>query len=205
MEEGRKGFSWREFVGGVLLASLLWVAVMLLFRLRQRSGGQPSSISLVPPPATATPEPSATPPMLRVHVSGAVANPGVYRLPQGSIAQNAVEAAGGFLPEADRDALNLAEPLRDGAKVRVPRIGEETPTPEKHRRTSKTPTPTVAWPIDLNTATKEELEALPRVGPSLAERIIENRPYESIEEITKVPGIGEKTFEQIKDLIKVER
>ncbi len=205
MEE-RHRFSWRDFWGGVLLASLLWGAGVLLFRLwHYRAGSRPSAIALEPPPATSTPKPSATPPLLRVYVSGAVARPGVYRLPQGSIAQDAVEAAGGFLPEAAQDGVNLAEVLRDGMEVHVPSAGESTPTPEKHGRATKTPSPTVSWPIDLNTATKEELEALPRVGPSLAERIIAGRPYHSIEEIMKVPGIGEKTFAQIKDMIKVER
>lgn len=204
MEEKSNGFSWREFIGGVLLASLLWGTVVLFLRFWRRPGEELTSIVLEPPPVTATPEPSATPPPMRVYVSGAVANSGVYSLSQGSIALDAVEAAGGFLPEADRDGLNLAEPLRDGAEIHVPRLGETTPTPEKRGHTVKTPTPTVSWPIDINTAMEGELEALPRVGPSLAEKIIEGRPYHSIEDIMKVPGIGQKTFAQIKDLIEVK-
>ncbi len=204
MGEKSNGFSWREFIGGVLLASLLWGAGVLFLRFWHRPGEEPTSIVLEPPPVTATPKPSATPPPLRVHVSGAVGAPGVYDLPKGSIAQDAVDAAGGFLPDADRDGLNLAEVLQDGVKVHVPRLGEATATTEKRGKSTKMPTPTVSWPIDINTAMEGELEALPRVGPSLAEKIIEGRPYHSIEDIMKVPGIGEKTFAQIKDLIEVK-
>jgi competence protein ComEA len=162
------------------------------------------------------PEPP-TPSPLRVHVTGAVAAPGVYQLPAGSIVQDAITAAGGPLAEADPNALNLARLLRDGDQVLVP-LKPQAAAPAATLAPGATPAagtpgtaaasvPTPSGPINLNTASAAELEALPGIGPALAQRIVEYRnahgPFAAIEAIMDVPGIGEGKFAAIKDLITV--
>lgn len=135
--------------------------------------------------------PLASEASLVVHVSGAVNEPGVYSLPDGSRVQDAIDAAGGPLEEADIHRLNLAEILIDGKKVHVPSCREEG-----SQKNSL---------VNINTATAKELETLPNIGPARAQKIIEYRethgPFTSIEEITKVSTIGPKIFDSIKDLI----
>jgi competence protein ComEA len=135
-----------------------------------------------------------------VHLLGAVAKPGLYQLPAGSRAVDAVAAAGGFADGADRESLNLARFLSDGEQVRVPLEGEE-PEP------GDGPVGTVAGKVNLNTADASTLETLPRVGPAMAARIIawreENGRFASIEDLRSVSGIGDKTFEAMRDLVTV--
>ena len=191
---------WKPFLEGFVLASLAWVGVIFLYRLFDRP--PQSEVALVPPPPTVTPSPTFTPSPLYVHVSGDVHSPGVYMLSPGDRVEDAIRAAGGALPDADLDAIDLAAKLVDGEKIYVPHIGEATPA-QRTLRLRKTPTPTVVFPVDINTASLQELEALPRIGPSLAKRIVQNRPYGSIEDIMRVPGIGQSTFDKIKDKITV--
>ena len=129
--------------------------------------------------------------VLIVHVAGAVKSPGVYTLPVGSRIQDAIDAAGGPLPEADIHRLNLADILADGKKVHVP--AKDNNKSEEDGL------------VNINTADANELATLPNIGPARAQKIIEYRelhgPFSSIEEITKVNTIGPKIFESIKDLI----
>ena len=173
---------------------------------------------------TATPLPTPTPRPLRVYVSGAVTNPDVYEFPAGSIIKDAIEAAGGAISKDGLECINLALPLADSQHIYVPKRCEETPTVNPMMMPSATvasslPQPTMGTPatpsvmlsveaggkININTASQSEIETLPDIGPSKAQGIIENRPYDSIEEIQKVPGIGEGIFKKIRDLITVER
>ena len=143
-------------------------------------------------------EAAAEPRILTVHVAGAVARPGVVRLQEGARVLDAVEGAGGPLPEADLDALNLAQQVQDGQKITVPRKGEGGEAGESRKKGGK---------ININTADAEELEKLPGVGPTLAERIVsyrdKNGAFSSIEELKKVSGIGEKKFAEIRDLVEI--
>jgi competence protein ComEA len=170
---------------------------------------RPSAIEIVPP---STSTPTATPSPLMVYVSGAVARPDVYALAPHSVVKNAIEAAGGATAEADLTRLNLARPLQNGEQVHVPQKGEENPPPSSASgEAAATPLPSQpprpGSKINVNTATAAELEQLPGIGPVLAQRIVEyreaNGPFQSIEDIKKVSGIGEAKFEQIKDLITV--
>ena len=139
-----------------------------------------------------------------VHITGAVPRPGVYALPQGARVQDAITAAGGFLAEALKTDINLAAPLEDGEKLDVPYIEGGSPvlaTPEEEVVVVTTEL------IDINTASQAELETLPGIGPTTAQKIIEyreaNGPFVNTEDIINVPGIGPGTYERIKDLITV--
>jgi competence protein ComEA len=146
-----------------------------------------------------------------VHVAGAVVSPGVRRLPPGSRVTDALDAAGGALPGADLPRINLAAPLVDGQQVYVPKPGEEVPVAAGAGLPSGTgdagggPVPGV--PVDLNTATAEQLDTLPGVGPATAAAIIAHReqhgPFTSVDQLLDVRGIGEAKLEQLRDLVSV--
>ena len=134
-----------------------------------------------------------------VHVAGRVRHPGLIRLPIGSRVQDAIRAAGGPAAGADLDAVNLARKLTDGEQVLVPGPGDSaSPT------VPGTPaTPTV---LDLNTATVEQLDTLPGVGEVTAGRIVAYRaahPFTAVDDLLEVPGIGQRRFDQLKDLVTV--
>jgi competence protein ComEA len=177
-----------------VVCCLLSVGVILLVSSAPR--GQ--AILLSPPPS---------PPPIIVHLAGAVLNPGVYSLSPGSRIKDAIEVAGGLLPDADADKLNLAARLVDGSQIFVPTLPPVQPTAEAASRSGDIPQLITETDhlVNINTATQAELESLPWIGPSLALGIIAyreaNGPFESIEEIMEVYGIGQKTFENIKDLI----
>jgi competence protein ComEA len=154
----------------------------------------PSSPVYTPPTTTSAP---AT---IVVEVAGAVTRPSVYTLPRGARVQNAIEAAGGLLAGADSHRVNLAAPLEDGQKVDVPFLTAAAPAPPAGAQTS-------AGPTNLNTATAEELEPLPGIGPVLAKNIVDYRqrsgPFQSVDDLHAVPGIGPKRIEQIRSRVTV--
>jgi competence protein ComEA len=154
--------------------------------------------------------PAPTPEPLRVHVAGAVVRPGVYDLEDGSRVNDAIEAAGGFVVEADKNALNLAAFLDDGERLDVPFVAGFVPDEEQGFTvvSEGTPSPLAgADLININTASIEELDQLPGIGQTTAIRIIDyrtiNGPFATIEDIVNVSGIGTATFEEIKELITV--
>ena len=179
-------------LAGVMLAGIaLWVALP--------PRGEP--IMLQPPPPTPTPQP------LMVDVEGAVQHPGVYALQRGSRVRDAIRMAGGFRADAMPEAVNQAAMLTDGMWIYVPFVG--TPTPHV-----LTPTPAPLGTmvpqqalININTATAEELEALPHIGPTLAQRIIDYRtehgPFQSVDDLIKVKGIGATLLETLRPLVTV--
>jgi competence protein ComEA len=140
---------------------------------------------------------------LAVHVAGHVRHPGLVRLPAGSRVEDAIHAAGGATSGANLDAINLARKLTDGEQVLVPGPGDPAPQPAPGATTA----PGVpAAPLDLNTATLEQLDTLPGVGEVTAGRIVAYRtahPFTSVDELLEVPGIGQRRFEQLKDLVTV--
>lgn len=148
---------------------------------------------------------------LWVHVAGAVQLPGLYRLPGGSRVADAVNLAGGPTYDGDIGALNLAALLKDGEKVVVPikSLGALQPFASGMMPGSLNAFPsTSTGKINLNSASKEELEDLPGIGEVLAQRIIDYRTqqgsFRTIEDIKEVSGIGDKRFEAIRELITVE-
>lgn len=154
-----------------------------------------------------------------VHVSGAVAEPGVVTLPAGSRVDAAVQAAGGPTEDAELDSVNLARTLVDGEQIHVPLPGEEPPAvasaPAEDGDAGQGTTDDATGSagaggsglIDLNTADAAALEELPGVGPAIAARIIEyrdaNGPFTSVDELEEVPGIGPVTLEEIRPMATV--
>lgn len=163
----------------------------------------PTPIGVTPPPPTPVPTATPTPSPLRVYVSGAVRAPDVYLLPPGSIVKEAILAAGGPTEEADTEHVNLARTLSDGEHLYVPRRGETPPPTEPPPASSVRAPQGAVGLVDLNTATLAQLEALPGIGPALAQRIVEHRPYRSVDDLLKVPGIGPATLEKIRPLVTV--
>ena len=173
---------------GLFIAAIIWVVS------RNPSG---EAVMLRPAP---TEKP------LVVHITGAVPRPGVYALPEGARVQDVISAAGGFLAEADKQFINLARILEDGELLEIPYAEGFSPV-------IPTPIPDLVLPgsesdlVNINTAASFELESLPGIGPTIAQRIVDyreqNGPFLSIEDIVNVSGIGPGIFERIKDLITV--
>lgn len=139
---------------------------------------------------------------LVVHVDGAVMVPGVYELEEGLRVNDAIALAGGLTAEADTSSINLAAVLVDAQKIYVPEEGEGSSSVSASEGGTSTSTL-----ININTATAEELDTLPGIGPSTAATIIQDRldsgPFTSIEDIMRISGIGEKKFAKFKDYICV--
>lgn len=189
--------NWR---GSIFTAAFCILAIGLIWLVSSPPRGK--SIKLLPPP-TVVP--------YKVHVTGEVNIPGVYDLPVGNRVEDAIRAAGGFTDDADERVINLALPLEDGIQILVPSRtkppNDETPSNENDEQNGKRFMPVLGELIDINTASQEELETLPGIGPVTALAIISYREVEGvfniIEEIQKVDGIGPAKFDSIKDFITV--
>ena len=143
-----------------------------------------------------------------VHVAGAVRTPGVYDLDDGARVDDAVRAAGGPIGEADLDGVNLAAPVVDGQRVYVPVAGEVDPASVPSGVPLDGAGGAVpSGPVDLNSATVEELESLPGVGPATAAAIVDDRvrngPFASVDDLDRVPGIGPGKLAALRDLVAV--
>jgi competence protein ComEA len=162
---------------GVLISALIWLAA---------TPPRGDIVELAPPP---TQKP------IFVHVTGAVVKPGLYSLAQDSRVNDAIEAAGGFIENADESFINLAAAVEDGDQIHIPEL---------------MPGLSIGGTgllVNLNSATQLELENLPGIGPTLAQKIVEYRTqygfFDTIDDLKNVPGIGDATFEAIKNLITV--
>lgn len=171
----------------------------------------------IPADAAVTTPPTTVPTEVFVHVAGAVMSPGVYRLITGDRVHAAIDAAGGPSATAELDGLNLAAPVADGQRIYVPIEGEVDPSAVP----SEPPAPVVgvdgpdddgantvvAGPIDLNTATAEQLDTLPGIGPATATAIVDDRdrhgPFATVDDLQRVPGIGPAKLAAVADLVTV--
>ena len=154
-----------------------------------------------------------------IHITGSVKNPGIVKLKEGSRIEDAIEAAGGLTENADITKVNLAYILEDGTKIRIPSSEDEEIGDEEIinneigenvviNETNETSSSKNKSSININKASEAELQTLPGIGASLANRIIEyrkqNGKFSSIEDIKNVNGIGESKYSNIKDLITVK-
>jgi len=163
--------------------------------------GSLSAPAPVPTPPAGTPSSPGAP--VVVDVAGRVRNPGVVRLPPGSRVVDALRAAGGARRGTDLTSVNLARPLVDGEQVLVGKVQWAVPPVV----TSPSGATAPAGVVDLNTATAEQLQELPEIGEVLAQRIIDWRTehgrFSTIDELQEVSGIGPRTFDGLKDLVRV--
>lgn len=191
------------------VTSLFWLLV-LGFVLLYWDRPEPAVFEIQPPVVTATPLPTPTQPPVVVDVAGAVLHPGVYPLPPGSRVQDAVAAAGGATAEANLRSISLARLLQDGEKLIVPAQGEPVPSASAPLLLEKLSgsVPLDGAQVNINTATWEELQVLPGIGPKMADAILAyrdaNGPFPTIESIVEVKGIGEGILAKIRHLIVVE-
>ena len=185
-------------MGAVIVLVLLAFAVTVGIGIfRGATGAETVTASSTPVPAASGP-PAAG---VYVHVAGAVRAAGLYRLEVGDRVADAVARAGGFADDAARDGVNLARTVTDGEQIVVPVVGAEPTT------AAASGSAAAAGPLDLNTATREQLDALPRIGPALADRILawreENGRFTSVDDLGSVPGIGDKMLASLRDLVRV--
>ena len=173
--------------------------ILLLGRFLLGAGTTTTAAPLPPPPAMAgvTGLPSSR---VVVDVVGAVRRPGLYRLAHGSRIADALTRAGGATSKADLAQVNLAAPLADGEQVVVPQG-----RPGGAAGASATSPGAPAGPVQLSTATVEQLDSLPGVGPVTAQKILDYRQkhgaFQSVDELDAVPGIGPKRLDQLRDLV----
>lgn len=204
----------RDGARSLWLAALVAVLLLLAWTWSDRPRTEPAptratGAALGTDAAVAAPvgEAAGTSAAVVVSVVGPVARPGLVTLPAGARVADAVEAAGGLLPEADPASVNLAAPLPDGAQIVVGLPGAP-PVPGS----AATAGPGAgagggATRLDLNTATAADLDGLPGIGPVLAQRIVDHRsrhgPFAAVDQLDDVPGIGPATAAELAELVAV--
>jgi competence protein ComEA len=180
----------------LLIVACLAVALVVAGKLLVPAGAANDG-GATPGPPTALRARSETPPLV-VHVVGAVRSPGLYKLGRSSRVADAVAKAGGATAKADLALVNLAAPLSDGQQVVVP---ERAPPAAAPGSSPGAP----AGPVHLNSATVEQLDALPGVGPVTAQKIVDYRQahgaFGAVDDLDSIPGIGPARLEQLRDLV----
>jgi competence protein ComEA len=176
-----------------VLVALLLVGGRLLLR------SPPAQVA--PAPAATVPAPRPVEPRVVVDVVGAVRRPGLYRLAQSARVADAVARAGGATAKADLEQVNLAAPLADGEQVVVPRKVAGGPG----AAAAGTGSSGSSGPVQLSTATLDQLDALPGIGPVTAQKILDYRAkhgaFRSVEELDAIPGIGPARIDQLRGLV----
>ena len=184
-------FTRRQLATGAFIVVTLLVLGGKLLAHRATSAVPP-----IPTAARTTAAPTAA--ALVIDVVGAVRRPGLYHLRHGARVADAVARAGGVTPKAQLDAVNLAAPVADGEQVVVPVRGAATPGAAAGGGAA-------AGPVHLSTATLEQLDGLPGIGPVTAQKILSYRQqhgaFGSVAELDAVPGIGLARLEQLKGLV----
>lgn len=201
--------TWLFVRCGLEFKTVLALAVVLLIAgglaVQHFVAGRPRTVQVPPPlaaPERVTPPAGPRPtsaPKLTVDIAGKVAKPGLRRLPPGARVADALAAAGGTLPGTDISTLNLARPLTDGEQILV----GLTPPPGALPADPAGSTPTA--PLSLNSATAAQLDALPGVGPVLAQHILDFRTqhgtFTTVDQLRQVPGIGDRKFTTLQPLV----
>lgn len=204
---GQKALSFtREHLAAVVLVLVVGTGWTVYGLLQARS--TPVAVAAVPTVvASPTPTPSATPPEVLVHVLGAVRRPGLVRLPQGSRVADAIDAAGGLTGSAEPGELNLAAVVPDGAQVVVGTRSKPGGEVRAAVGDGGGGTATGSGTVSLNTATLQQLDTLPGVGPVTAQKILDWRAehgrFTAVTELQEVDGIGPKTYADIAPHVRV--
>lgn len=197
------------------LAIVLGVGGGLLVLALTSGRRAPVRAEAVVPAAVRVATTTSAPPPIMAHVAGAVVHPGVYALAANSRVADAVAAAGGARADADLARVNLASPVRDGTRVYLPVVGETPPlvvgpdTPANPPASSDTASSAPSGAdalVDLNSATADQLDALPGVGPATAAAIVRHRatrPFTSVDDLLGVPGIGPAKLESLRARVRV--
>ncbi len=195
-DPGRRGMRALAAVAALVVA----LAAYLAWQARPSVEPAPEPVP-VPVAASGRPVPASAPAMLVVAVTGRVRKAGLVRLAPGARVADAIEAAGGVLPDTDLSAVNLARKVTDGELIA---IGVPGAAAAEGPAAGAGPG---AGPVNLNTATLAQLDALPGVGPVLAQRILDHRAkhgdFRSAGDLRQVEGIGDAKFAQLKDLVTV--
>jgi competence protein ComEA len=186
----------------LLLAAAGSLALLLLLGRFVLGAGTTTTAAPLPlPPAAGAGVTGLPSSRVVVDVVGAVRRPGLYRLAHGSRIADALTRAGGATAKADLAQVNLAAPLADGEQIVVPRRGAGSSAPGA----SSAPASGPAAPVQLSTATLEQLDSLPGVGPVTAQKILDYRQehgaFQSVDELDAVSGIGPKRLEQLRELV----
>jgi competence protein ComEA len=217
--------AWRgdRRIAATLFACVAVAAGVAWYRAGSSAAAPPAS---APPASVATSVASTTPAdrattttgaasaMVIVDVVGAVRRNGIVRLRAGARVVDALSAAGGATADADLVRLNLAAPVADGARIAVPRLGAPAPDVDPAAVTGAAPSggagggaPSPSSPVNLNTATADQLDALPGIGPATAAAIIADRaangPFRSVDDLGRVRGIGDAKLDQLRALVTV--
>ena len=186
----------------LLLAAIVLVLLLLAARYLLPAGTTTPAAPLPPPPNQGPGATGTSAARVVVHVVGAVRQPGLYRLSQGTRIADAIARAGGASPKAALAQVNLAAPLADGEQIVVPTRGQAALAPAGSAGASGG---AADAPVQLSTATLEQLDTLPGVGPATAQKILDYRTkhgaFSSVDELDAVPGIGPKRLEQLRDLV----
>jgi competence protein ComEA len=199
---------WQILLAGILIG-LLTAGLVLLIATPIK--GTP--ITLAPPPSptpTAKPVPTKTPAPIQVQIGGEVNNPGIYNLACDARLDDLINLAGGLTPSADLLRVNYASLCNDGDYFYIPSQNELIPETARNapQNIHLQANPSFTYPLDLNQATKEELESLPGIGPTKAENILGYRehfgPFTTLEDLLEVEGIGQKTIESLREFLVIE-
>lgn len=203
-------------VGAAIVLVLAALAVTVgIGVVRTGVGAGAGALAATARPAAAPTSDAAVGDRVYVDVTGAVRSPGMFVLSKDARVLDAISAAGGFAPKAQRDAVNLARLLTDGEQLVVPRVGA-SPSPAEGAGTDAAPATAGeastggAAPgakVNLNTATQDELEQLPRIGPAMAQRILQwrkdNGRFTSVDDLLAVSGIGDKMLTTLRGLVTI--
>jgi competence protein ComEA len=199
----------------MIAVAVAFVAAGIYFFLQQ--GGDPADTEDI---FSVTPnemeqsvnEPAAEPEIIKVDVKGAVKSPGIFTAQSGDRVIDLISAAGSFTEKADTDKVNFAQVVEDQMVIYVPEIGEEDKGNLENMQVGTSGDAVTNGAsgglVNLNTATQEDLQTLTGIGPSKANAILEYREtegnFKEVDELKKVPGIGDKTFERLRDSISVK-
>jgi competence protein ComEA len=190
----RSDLALPDRISKLLVASIFAAMLMFIVSLYKKDDSPQQAIG----------EPEILPTIV-IAIEGAVGTPGVYELPGDSRVQHALNAAGGLTDNADLASVNPAAPLEDGERIIVP--FKPTPAPVAVANQTPQTEPATAGPLNINTASADELDELPGIGEVIAERIVAyretNGAFSSVEELAEVSGISERMVDELRPMITV--